>query len=333
MRIAYHGRGERLRGRVLESAAARMPTESHFPPSRRRLEWCTRALGGDVHLHRCIDVRRLEGGLDATTHLLLFQSGDERREVVLRELSASRTTSQLGPATQAAVLAALPALDWPAVPRCLAVDARSDARDCPALLMTRVPGRPNLSVHGVLPRARQLGRALAALHAARPVPPVECPPLEIRRLPTPPTGSGMGTELCDWQGVRAALHGFRWNEHVLIHADFHVGNALFDDEQLTGIVDWASARAGPTGFDVGYCWMDLAVVFGLSVADEFVAAYRQASGSDIAELRSWGLLGAVVAYPDPSQWLASWHSLGRDDLTVSLVRERFAAFVERTLRS
>lgn len=306
-----------------------MAGERLSTPSPARLEWCARVLGaGPEQAHR-IAVQPLRGGLDAATHALTLPlDGGRVREVVLRELVRRGETSEAPYEIHAAVLSSLPALSWPELPRCLAVDPQPTHAEHPALLMTRVGGRPNLAVDHADRRVRELGRALAALHAARPAAPRGCPRFRVTQLPAP---RRTNVDVCDWNRVVGRLEGVRWGDPLLIHADFHIGNALFDGEQLTGIVDWASARVGPAGFDVGYCQMDLAVLFGPDVANAFVEAYEAARGGRVARLSTWALLAALVAYPDPSKWLTSWHALGRSDLTTEVVRGRFAAFVNEAL--
>jgi aminoglycoside phosphotransferase (APT) family kinase protein len=57
--------------------------------------------------------------------------------------------------------------------------------------------------------------------------------------------------------IEEALRWFRANEPTvpettLIHGDFRIGNALIEDDQLTGILDWELARVGDPLFDLGY---------------------------------------------------------------------------------
>ena len=63
---------------------------------------------------------------------------------------------------------------------------------------------------------------------------------------------------------------------------------LWQDGQLTGVVDWPNAAMAPRGIDVGHCLLNLAVLFS-SWTDDYLAAYDDAAGVDVevnAALRS-----------------------------------------------
>lgn len=54
--------------------------------------------------------------------------------------------------------------------------------------------------------------------------------------------------------------GFRWlkrhkpdiDEVTLVHGDFHLGNALFDDDRVQAVLDWETARISDPMLDIGY---------------------------------------------------------------------------------
>ncbi|MDS0476985.1 phosphotransferase family protein [Natrinema sp. 1APR25-10V2] len=57
--------------------------------------------------------------------------------------------------------------------------------------------------------------------------------------------------------VEEAIRWFRANEPTvpettLVHGDFRIGNALIDDDRITGLLDWEFARVGDPLFDLGY---------------------------------------------------------------------------------
>ena len=71
---------------------------------------------------------------------------------------------------------------------------------------------------------------------------------------------------------------------MLTHSDYWSGNVVWRDGVLTGIVDWSGGARGPRGFDVGWCRLDLYLLFGDSVADVFVAAYGDAIGHPLSDI-------------------------------------------------
>ena len=210
----------------------------------------------------------------------------------------------------------------------------------PALVMTRLTGRPLVDPRHLPAWVGQLGRSLAALHAV--------PRERFAGLPLdagPPVASNIR-----WEGLDALMAGSptssgavvaaaqvrppggRLAEPCLIHWDFWPGNTLWVRGRLTGIVDWSTARIGQPEYDVGYCRLDISLSVGAEVAGEFLVAYRGASGRSLENQWLWDLQAASRPLPDPSVWIPAWEGLGRRDLTPGLIRERLRAFIESASR-
>jgi aminoglycoside phosphotransferase (APT) family kinase protein len=87
-------------------------------------------------------------------------------------------------------------------------------------------------------------------------------------------------------------------DRVFGHGDFQHFNLLWSRGRLTGVVDWSSGRPYPPARDVGHNRVNLVILFGSDVAEDFRARYEAASGRtvdpwwDLAEtlvfLPSWG---------------------------------------------
>ena len=135
----------------------------------------------------------------------------------------------------------------------------------------------------------------------------------------------------DWARVWRLVEGFAMGGDALLHGDFHIGNALFEAGELTGIVDWACARRGAREFDVCYCRLDLSMVIGAAAPQVFTAAYEAALGVTLGDLARWDLAASVQAYPDPALWLPGWLDAGRTELTPELIRSRLGDFIEQAL--
>jgi len=273
-------------------------------------------------------VTRLRGGLAASTHLLELgaETGLERA-VVLRRFVGERSPIWPPIAQEVAALASIAACALPyQTPRVLAFDQDGSGCGHPAILLTRVPGSLDLAPRNGLARAASLGRALAELHRAAPRVPSELRPFELKLTQTAADGHAIA-----WPSVRRALSGFSVAGSELIHGDFHLGNALFEDGVLSAILDFTCVRRGPWQFDVGYCRCDLSLLFGLAEADEFLKSYEAARGLHVEDLPSWDLVGALRAHPDASSWLPGWLDAGRSDLNPAMVGERLGRFVARAL--
>jgi aminoglycoside phosphotransferase (APT) family kinase protein len=290
--------------------------------------WCDHVLlaAGRGSVRRA---RQLPGGLDALT---LELETDRSELFVLRQVSEDgRDRMQ----KHARVLETVsPTLHYPPSPHVIAVDATGVEVGRPSLLMTRLRGQVDVSTAGAPSRVVELARALAALHQVQIREMGEFPVAEFRVDPRSPMETR--PELPSWARVRRALESSLDSAceaaRTLVHGDFHIANALFDRDELTGIVDWSDAGLGPPASDVGYCRADLALLFGGDIPDLFLHHYELAWGGRVAPLAVWDLAGAARAYPDPARWLVAWRTLGRHDLGEAEVRRRLARFVSEALR-
>jgi aminoglycoside phosphotransferase (APT) family kinase protein len=272
----------------------------------------------------------LAGGISADTRLVTVAREQQRPlEVVLKRF----TDVERGICVrwEAAALRALQSAGLPyATAAVLGEDEAGLACDVPALLMTRLAGQIALEVRGSEARVAELGTALAALHLARLPCPVEVPDYikvgEKQREKSVPD-----VVLPDWHAVWEFVDARSWDGSELMHGDYHLGNALFDGERLTAIIDWASARRGAHELDVAYCRLDLSMVLGGEAPARFLEAYEARYGARVDDVSAWDLGASVRAFPDPVSWLPGWLDAGRRDLTPEIIRRRLCGFVQNAL--
>ena len=155
----------------------------------------------------------------------------------------------------------------------------------PTSLISRLDGEADITPSDPEAWARELGSALAVVHAV--------PSDRLADLPSVLDGRGSQPEL---KGPLATEVGSRWAEiigspEVLTHSDYWSGNVVWRDGRLTGIVDWSGAARGPRGFDVGWCRLDLVLLFDERIADVFLAAYEAADRPRPRRRGSLGRLG------------------------------------------
>ncbi|MQY10011.1 hypothetical protein SRB5_01150 [Streptomyces sp. RB5] len=120
---------------------------------------------------------------------------------------------------------------------------------------------------------------------------------------------------------------------VLTHYDFWSGNVLWQDDQLTGIVDWSGASLAPRGFDVSWCRLDLVLLHGPFAAEAFLSAYEEASGMPVPSMALWDLFALTNSHRSVETWLPNYHDLGRTDLTTAELRRRHTAWTDDCLAS
>jgi aminoglycoside phosphotransferase (APT) family kinase protein len=293
------------------------------------LDWCVSQVPG---ARRVISNERLRGGIAAITHAVAIELSDgTRKELVLRRFAPPRTVDWPPIAREVAGLSKLSELSFAfSIPRVVAHDPTGEACDLPAILLTRLSGQIDVSLSNVENKVRELGRTLAALHRVEVTAPAGFEPyslgLEKPKKPLPDIPAP------DWDRVWRALRDLELGPEQLLHGDFHLGNMLFEGGRITGVVDFTLVRSGPPASEVGYCRVDLALLFGLEAADLFLEAYEGTRRERVRDRTLWDLAGAARAYPDPASWLPGWVDAGRDDLDAELVRRRLVAFVERALR-
>lgn len=274
---------------------------------------------------------RLTGGLSADTRLLRVERESEPPlEVVLKRILDGERARLV--AREAEVLVALADARLPyGVARVLGRDDTGAECDLPALLMSRLPGRIAVSADGWQSRVRALGEALAAFHAQRLRCPAALPEYSLavdkRHEATPNVA-----ELPDWDAVWRFVEQQPVRGAQLLHGDYHLGNALFEGERLTAIIDWASARRGLPELDVAYCRLDLSMLLGEDAPDRFLAAYEARAGVPVENVSRWDLVASVRAFPDAESWLPGWVDAGRVELTPPIIRARLRDFVQNSLR-
>ncbi|WP_433170836.1 phosphotransferase family protein [Actinoallomurus sp. CA-150999] len=235
------------------------------------------------------------GAGSTTLHAIDAGIDPVRRLVVRRfhDVARLRTDPWYVPANEAAVLELLDDTEVPA-PRLLAADPYGRICDVPALLVTRVPGRPAATPWDMDAYLAALAQALARVHEVPPEPglrsyaPYHDPAVYGERRPPAWSGS---PEL--WQRAFEVISGPAPETATgFIHRDFHPGQTLWTGDRLTGIVDWTTGCRGPYGVDLARMRINLAIEYGVEVAERFLAVYQATVGHD-GRHPYWDLLDAA----------------------------------------
>lgn len=139
--------------------------------------------------------------------------------------------------------------------------------------------------------ARQLGRALAHLHA-HPAGP------GLRTVLTAPAQhtTGVAASASAVAGLHLAWSRLATSAQVLTHNNFWSGNTLWAAGQLTGVVDWSGAGLAPRGFDLSWARLDLFLLHDRGVADAMTSAYETAAGLSVPDLDLWDVYAATNAH-------------------------------------
>ncbi|SHG24110.1 phosphotransferase family protein [Streptoalloteichus hindustanus] len=247
-------------------------------PSPATLAWALRQTGGS----RVLATEFLTGGVSHANHALVLD-GPRPRQVVLRRWARpgwEESDPDFTVEREVAALTVLERAGFPA-PRVLAADPEGRECDAPALLVTRLPGHGPDEDDEQSPRfLPQLAATAFALHrVAPPWPGVpDYRPYNDLSDPRPPATS---TRPEVWERAFAMVSAPPPPGPVcLIHRDYHQGNTLWRNGQITGVVDWTTASRGCPDVDLGHmCW-NLVVDYGEDRAEEFLRHYGALSGTE-----------------------------------------------------
>ena len=221
--------------------------------------------------------RRLIGGITSSIHQLAVESRHgTRSQVVLRRWTPNEWDStedaQRFVEREGHVLRGLEATDIPA-PRVLAVEPFGHATGVPSLLMTRVPGRVDLTPTDPKAWLRQIAGMAVRVHESD----VDAEPYrwEEREVPVPPWTS----RPANWRAAADLVRGpAPAHEARFAHGDYQHFNFLWQRGRLTGVVDWVAACRGPADLDVGHCRLNLAILYSAELAADFLDAYEADAG-------------------------------------------------------
>lgn len=262
------------------------------------LGWLSRATGAD----RVVEVRALPGGMSSAVHrVALESSAGNRLDVVLRRYVLDWVAEEPDvPVNEVEVLTLLGDASVPA-PRLLAADPDGSATGTPTVVMSYLPGDVVWRPDDRAAWLRGLVDAMLLVHAQSIGGPREWSPYAPSPGLVPPPWT---RDVPAWERALEAYAGSAPSgERVFLHRDYHPGNLLWTDRRVSGIVDWASACAGPAEVDVAHCRFNLAVHAGdADAAQHFLALWQSITGRDSYD-PYWDLVTAVSVVddePDPA---------------------------------
>lgn len=265
-------------------------------------------------------VLSLKGGQHAATWRV--DTASPARTIVVRQFPAGDS----GAAREAQALQMLDGLGGLA-PTLLGSDLTGRWSECPTTLISWLDGQADITPSDPDPWAAQLGRALARVHAA--------PRDRLSDLPSVFDRSGGSREVVAGPAARAIRSSWPQitaSPDVLTHSDYWSGNVVWRNGVLTGVVDWSGAALGPRGFDVGWCRLDLYLLFGERIADVFLAAYENVLGHSLADVPVWDGWALARSHDGVTSWVPNYAPLGRGDLDQRELRRRHSQWTGRRLR-
>jgi aminoglycoside phosphotransferase (APT) family kinase protein len=289
---------------------------SELSPSAGALEEVRRLAGSSAAIR---SVLRLEGGQHADTWRV--DTENPELTVVVREFPAGDSAAAL----EQQVLHALDGLGGLA-PVPLGSDLDGRWSESPTSLISWLDGQADITPADPGKWAAQLGHALAAVHAVPTDRLAALPSVFGRsRVSQKRLAGPLATRIrSDWRQITGSTE-------VLTHYDYWSGNVVWRDGKLTGIVDWSGAARGPRGYDLGWCRLDLVLLFDERIADVFLAAYENGIGRTIDDPALWDGWAVARSHDAVETWAPNYAPLGRADLTGQELRRRHSRWAARLL--
>ena len=240
--------------------------------------WVLRAAGGS----RLLRSVRLTGGLTSSVHAVDVEVAGGVHRLVLRRWTGrpwpdgSVDDGERMVADEAQVLIAIAGSREP-VPALVACDPTGAEAGLPALLMTRLPGRLDLTPRDPTAWVQLLADRLVRIHHVTPSEPLS-PYESWLRLD--------GLDVPRWSNrpdlwrdaIDIGAAAVEVPQIALIHHDYQQFNVLWSAGRISGVVDWVAASKGPPDDDVMHCRLNLCLLYDADLALAFQAAYEAGSG-------------------------------------------------------
>ena len=176
------------------------------------------------------------------------------------------------------------------VPEPVAADLESVWFGRPAVVMSWLPGRPDVTPKDADSWVAALAHTLTQIHemvldgAAGVLTPA--PLVETWH---PEAGEDHPLTAAAVSAVTARLSSLS-SERVLAHGDFHPGNVLWQRGRISGVVDWSAARLDARWSELAYCRADVCLLLGPGVADRLADAYSDIVGATSDDLAVYDVM-------------------------------------------
>lgn len=304
-----------------ESDSQKLPPEA--------LKWVERAAGPGARVE---SAEPLAGATSSALHAVRVGRVGRSFEFVLRRfLDAEwlKVEPDLARHEAAALVKAADA--GVPTPRLVAFDEGGGECGAPATLMERLPGVVELRPADLSGWLRGLAEAVAPFHelGAEDFEWSYGPYADLKSL-GPPEWSRVPAL---WEKALEIVSGPRPPaRECFIHRDYHPVNVLWTGGRVSGVVDWVNACRGPAGIDVAWCRHNLARMYGVAAADEFLGFYQKQAGPRFVYDPFWDLLALIELLPGPPGVYPGWPAFGLTGLDEATIRGRVDEYLSSLLK-
>lgn len=216
-------------------------------------------------------------------------------------------------------------------PKLIAFDHKGEVATFPSLLMSKVDGQVNLKPRNLEKWIGQLAQTLVRIHQ------LEDPKVTHQYFryfdPDISVNPDWSTKPENWKQTFHYLKTAQRPDYIptFIHRDYHPTNVLFNNEEISAVVDWTDSCIGPKQMDIAHCRWNLAMIYGQDTADLFLQAYMTHDPS-LQYNSYWDLeaSGNVFTEERPEVY-GGWQTFGLTDITEDLIIKRMDQFLAQAL--
>ncbi|WEK54440.1 MAG: aminoglycoside phosphotransferase family protein [Candidatus Cohnella colombiensis] len=288
--------------------------------SDRTLNWVIDSVHPEAIV---ISIKQLQGGVSSLVHGVSLRVNDEQINIVLRQFDNPEWVQRQPDLViqEAESLHRAFRAVGVQTPRMIAFDETGSKCGTPAILMSRLDGEVVLEPVNVSRWLEGMAQSLTQIHA-----------VDIEEFPWTfaPYNDASSLDTSSWSRVAdkwkiaadfVTKHRPPYTERF-IHRDFHPANVLWHEGKVSGVVDWVNGCIGPAGIDVGHCRVNLALLYQIQTADQFLALYRDYEGDSFVYDPYWDLVTLIDFAYWPPEVYRGWTDLGMTGLTNEMMAER-----------
>lgn len=294
--------------------------------STAEIDWIERSIGSGARLREAVP---LAGAVASKPYRCTVELAGSLTNFVLRRhtMWGGGCGDPEMARQEAWALTTASTVDIPA-PGLIAFDTGGEDH-CPLTLMSFLPGRVDLHPTDVDAWLGELSRAMFVIHQT-PADDAPCDyfPWFFAEKLAPPAWSKQPDAWA--RAIEVALGPAPVGHAHFIHRDFHPCNVLFEDGRVSGVVDWPNACRGQAGVDIAHCRWNLALMYGVDMADRFVDAYRDLTDEGWEYHPYFDLVEICEKTFEPNVY-PGWPAFGLTGLTAPLMVERTEALLSSAL--
>lgn len=274
------------------------------------------------------DVKRLKGSTSSTLHGITLMDGDVTKDVVLRQFDNEEwlkkepdLVNHEAASLTVASLSRVPAPDM------IACDETGEECGVPVVLMSYLNGYVNLLPDDWTQWLKELAMALVGIHEIEPTDfPYSYYRYQDIQSFDVPTWSSVPDK---WERAIAYIQKPAPDyEPHFIHRDYHPANVLWENNVVSGVVDWVNACVGPQGVDVGHMRVNLAQLHDVETADAFLKWYSSIN-NDFTYDPYWDIVSLIDILFGRPEVYPGWCAFGVTELTDDMMIERLDRYVSR----